>query len=124
MAAWLSDAILDAALQKIEDDTENLYICSAEPSTYAEAQSTYKIGTEASPTFTGPAAGDASGRKLTVDAISDGTVDATDTATHWALTDNSASALLAWGSLDASESVTASNTFSLPAFDIEITDPA
>ena len=124
MAAWLADALLDAALQKLADDAENLYICSAQPSTYAEAQSTYALGVKASPSFTGPAAGDASGRKLTVDAISDGTVSATDTATHWAITDNSATALLAWGTLDAGEAVTDGNTFTLDAFDIEITDPA
>jgi hypothetical protein len=120
----LSDGVLDAALQYIEDGVENLYITSAEATTYAEAQSTYKLGTKESPGITGPGAGDVSGRKTTVDAITDGVVDATDDATHWALTDNSESELLAAGALSSSESVTQGNVFTLTEFDIEIPDPS
>jgi hypothetical protein len=121
---YLHDDILDAALQYIEDNVENLYICSAEPTTFAEANSTYKLGSKATPTITGPANGDTSGRKTTVDAITDGSVTGTGTATHWALTDDSASKLLATGALASSQAVTSGNTFSLTAFDIEIPDPA
>jgi hypothetical protein len=122
--ASLSDTVLDAALNSIGDNCENLYICSAEPTTYAEASSTYKLGTKATPGFTGPAGGDVSGRKITVDAITDGAVSATDTATHWALTDNSLSELQATEELTAPQGVTSGNTFTLNAFDIEIPDPA
>jgi hypothetical protein len=122
--ASLSDNVFDDGLNHIGDNVENLYICSAEPTTFAEASSTYKLGTKASPTFTGPANGDASGRKITCDAISDGTVDADGTASHWALTDNSANELVAAGSLSSSQGVTNGNTFTLTAFDIEIPDPA
>ena len=120
----LSDTVLDAALDSIGNNCENLYITNAEATTYAEAQTTFKLGTKATPAFTGPAAGDASGRKITVDAITDGVVSATDTATHWALCDNSLSELQAAGALASSESVTDGNTFTLTAFDIEIPDPA
>jgi len=116
--------VLDAACSHISTNTENLYITNALATTYLQAQTTYKVGTKASPAFTGPAAGDASGRKITVDAITDGTVDATDTASHWALTDNSESKLLAAGPLDSPLGVTATNTFTLTAFDIEFPDPA
>lgn len=122
--SFLHDDVLDAALDVIDDDTENLYICSAEPSTYAEAQTTYKLGTKATPTISAPANGDASGRKVTISAIADGTVDANGTASHWALTDNSASKLLAAGALSSSQVVTSGNVFTLTAFDIEIPDPS
>jgi len=123
--AYLHDDVFDDGLSGgLDDVIENLYITSAEATTYAEAQTTYKLGTKATPATTGPANGDVSGRKLTIDAITDGTVDSTGTATHWALTDNSESKLLATGALDSSQGVTATNTFTLTAFDIEIPDPA
>jgi hypothetical protein len=121
---FLHDDILDAALAVISGDTENLYITSQEAATYAEAQTTYKLGTKATPGFTGPANGDASGRKTTVNAITDGVVDGTGTASQWALCDNSASKLLCAGPLDSPQGVTATNTFTLEAFDVEFPDPA
>ena len=122
--AFIDDTILDAALDELDGAIENLYITSQEAATYAEAQTTYKLGTKATPTTTGPANGDATGRKLTIDAITDGTVDATGTATHWALCDNSATLLLATGALAAPLAITATNTFTLTAFDVEFPDPA
>jgi len=122
--AYLHDDILDAACTKISTDTENLYITSQEATDFTDASSTHKLGTKASPSFTGPADGDATGRKITVDAITDGTVDTGGSASHWALTDNSTSKLLATGALDSPQTVTATNTFTLTAFDIEFPDPA
>jgi len=122
--AFIDDSILDAALDALDGAIENLYITSQEATTYAGAQTTYKLGTKATPTTTGPANGDATGRKLTIDAITDGTVDATGTATHWALCDNSATLLLATGALAAPLAITATNTFTLTAFDVEFPDPA
>ena len=122
--AYLHDDILDQALNYISTNTENLYITSQEAGTFAEASSTYALGSKASPTFTGPANGDTSGRKVTCDAISDGSVSADGTASHWSLTDDSASKLLATGALSSSQSVTSGNTFTLTAFDIEIPDAA
>ena len=122
MAGWFHDDALDAQLNVVKNNSENLYLCSAQPATFAEANTTYKLGTKATPTFTGPA-DHTSGRKITVDAISGGTVSATNTATHWALTDDSASKLLATQALSAPQSVTSGNTFSLPAFIISVPDP-
>ena len=121
---FIHDDIQDAALSALDAAIENLYITSQEATTYAGAQTTYKLGTKATPSTTGPGDGDASGRKLTIDQITDGTVDGTGNATHWALCDNSESKLLAAGPLDSEQSVTATNTFTLTAFDIEIPDPA
>ena len=122
--AYLHDDTFDAALAVLSGNTENLYLTSQEATTYAEAQTTYKLGTKATPAFTGPANGDASGRKIAIDAITDGSVGATGTATHWALTDNSATKLLATGALASSQGVTSGNTFTLTSFDIEFPDPA
>jgi len=123
MAAYLHDDILDAALNVIDSLTENLYICSAQPTTFAEASSTYKLGTKATPAISVPENGDASGRKVVVSAITDGTVDATGTATWIALTDDSESKLLVAQELSSSQAVTISNTFTLTEFDITIPDP-
>lgn len=123
MAAYIHTDAHDAALNVIKNNTENLYICSAQPTTFAEASSTYKLGTKASPTIGSPEAGDVSGRKIVVSAISDGAVSATGEATWVALTDDSASKLLAAQALNASQQVTASNEFTLTAFDIEWPNP-
>ena len=121
---YLDDELQDNGLADLDTLTENLYICSDPPTTYAEAQTTYKLGTKATPTVSAPTDGDVSGRKVTVSAITDGVVDATGTADYWALCDNSDSRLLAAGDLAAPVSVTISNTFTLTAFDIEFPDPA
>jgi len=123
MAGILSDGAMDALLNYVKNGTENLYICNAQPTTFTEASSTFKLGTKATPTFTGPTAGDATGRKLTIDAITDGSVTVTDTATHYALTDDSNTELLWSQALSAPQDVTNGNTFTLPAIDLENPDP-
>ena len=122
--AYIHDDILDAACSYISSNTENLYINSAEPTTFTEASSTYLLGTKASPSFTGPANGDASGRKITCDAISDGSVSADGTATWFSLCDNSLSKLLVAQQLASSQGVSNGNTFTLTAWDVEFPDPA
>jgi len=118
------DAVYDAALQYIEDNAGAIHICSQEPTTYTEATSTYTLGNKATPTITGPVNGDTNGRKTTVDAITDGSVTGTGTASHWALVKTSATtSILATGALTSSQAVTSGNTFSLTAIDIEIADP-
>lgn len=119
----LDNTVFDAALTVITANTENLYLTSQEATTYAEAATTYKLATKATPGFTGPADGDTSGRKVTVNAISDGTVNTTGNATHWALTDDSESTLVAAGALSGTVALTANSMFNLAAFDIEIKDP-
>ena len=123
--SFLNDTVLDQALQYLEDNGNRVDICSQEPATYTEATSTYTLGNETTITWTGPADGDTSGRKTTVDAITSGTVSGTGTASHWAVSKTPVtSALLAAGSLASSQGVTSGNTFTLTAFDIEIPDAA
>ena len=124
MGKSVHNDVLDAALQYIEDNATELVICSAEPTTYTEAHTTYALGDKAAPTFTGPAEGDVSGRKTTVDAVAGATVDASGTASHVALTNIAGVKLLYVTTISAPQAVVAGNTFNLAAWDIEILDPA
>ena len=116
------DAALDAYLNRLCDNVENLYICSQEPANFLEASSTYALGVKATPTI-GAAANDTSGRKRTVSAISDGSVTASGSASHLATTDNSASELCAAQALAGVVAVTLGQPFTLTAFDFKIPDP-
>jgi hypothetical protein len=124
MADFLHDDVFDNGLNTLTNNTENLYVCSSLPATFAEASSTYKLGTKATPTISAPADRTGGGRKVTVSAITDGAVSATGTGGFYALTDDSASKLLAAGDLSATQGLTSGNTFTLTSFDIGIPDPA
>ncbi len=119
----LSDRVLDNGLTTLDTEATHLYLCTQEPTTYAEASSTYAKGNKnfgAGAAFGSPAAGSPNGRKVTAAAITDGTVTGTGTVTHYGITDNANSRLLAAGALASSQGVTSGNSFSLPAFDIRI----
>lgn len=120
----LADYILDAALAKLDTEATDLYICSQEPTTFAEANTTYDLGVKSSLSIGAPANGTPNGRAVTVASFTDGSVTATGTATHWAIVDTANSRLLATGALAASQAVTSGNTFSLAAFTIRIPDAA
>ena len=122
--ATLGDRVFDNGLSVLSNEANRLDICSQEPTTYTEATSTYTLGNKTSPTISSPADRTGGGREVTVSAISDGSVTATGTATHYAITDTTNSRLLATGSLSSSQSVTSGNTFTLTEFTIGIPDPA
>lgn len=115
--AFIRQAALDAGLNNIRGDITHLYICSAEPESFAEV-ATYALGVKASPSLGAIGAGSPNGRQFQIDAISDGSVTDTGTASHWALTDDTGSALLATGDLTTPQGVTSGNTFTLTAFTI------
>jgi hypothetical protein len=119
----IADYCLDGLVEKVREATR-LFICSQEPVTYAEASSTYKLGTKTTPTMGAASDRTGGGRKTTVASFTDGAIEATATATHWALCDAANSRLLATGSLSASQAVTNGNTFSLAAFDVGVPDAA
>jgi len=120
----VADRCLDAALQVLTSEVNRLDICSSEPTTYTQATSTYTLGNKTSPTVGSPADAIPNGRKVTVSAITNGTVTGTGTAGYWALVDTSNSRLLAAGALSATQAVTSGNTFTLTAFDVRIPDAA
>lgn len=122
MADYLDDNILDSGLNYLDTNGTRLDICSAQPATYAEATSTYTLGNKTSIAISAPA-DHTSGRKVTISAISDGTVTGSDTATHFAIT-NGSDTLLVAADLSAPQGVTSGNTFTLTEFIVYIPDPA
>jgi hypothetical protein len=122
MVATIADAVFDAALQYIVTNCDGLYITSQQATTYTGASSTYALGHKTPPSIGAPA-DDTSGRKVTVAAITDGTVTGSGTASHYALTYSTGTALLVAQALSAPQGVTSGNTFTLAAFKIAIPDP-
>ena len=124
--ALLTDAVLDAALQHIIDNCDRMFLCSAEPTTFAEANATYRLGVKTGPVFIGPANGDIDGRKISVDTFLDGVWEVSGDATHYALADSVNSVLLAVASLStAPETGVAPDTWSVSTpIDIVLRDPA
>lgn len=122
--ATLNDRVFDNGLTVLDTEANRIDVTSQEATTYTEATSTYTLGNSTSLSIGAPADRSGGGRKVAVAAITDGSISATGTATHYAIVDTSNSRLLATGSLTASQSVTSGNTFTLATFDIGIPDPA
>ena len=117
---YINDTAFDAALDVIRNNADRLDICyTQEPTTATEARTTYSCGNK-SLTIGAPEAGDTSGRKVVVPAITDGSVTASQTAAYWAV--SNATVLHAAGALSSSQAVTSGNQFTLPAFDITFPD--
>lgn len=129
MTKTVDDVVLDAALNQIRTSADKLVVCIGAPANYTEANTNSPTGkrcgqrTITSANFTGPANGDVNGRKLTINQQTGITVDVSGTADHVALVDDTASVLLAVTALAASQAVTAGNTMTVNAFDLEIADP-
>jgi hypothetical protein len=125
--AFLNDNTLDNGLAALKAAATDIYICSQEPATFTQATSTYALGTKnlgAGNVYSAAiAAGSPSGRKLTSVAIvagAPGSVTATGTATHSAVTSSGSSRLEVAQSLSASQAVTSGNTFTLTAQDVRL----
>jgi hypothetical protein len=124
MAKAAPDIIMDGALDVIATATKQV-ACSAQPTTYAEANATYALADIVidSADFT-KANGDTSGRKVTIGAQSGVLIDTSGTATHVALV-RTADSTLVYVTTCTSQALTAngSNTVNFPAWDVEIADP-
>ena len=125
MAKAIPDAILDKTLDEIATATKQV-LCSAQPTTYTEANATYALADIVidGADFT-KANGDTSGRKVTIAAQSGVLIDTSGTGTHIALI-RTADSTLIYVTTCTSQAVTAngSNTVNMPAWDIELADPA
>lgn len=122
--ATLGDRVFDNGLTVLDTEANKILVTSQEATTFTNANSTYALGNSTSLSINAPADRTGGGRKVTVAAISDGSITATGTATHYAIVDTANSRLLATAALTASQSVTNGNTFTLATFDIGIPDPA
>ncbi len=123
MARSVNNAVLDAALNHLKNNGTRIDICATEPTTYAAATSTNSLGnvTIDSTDFTGPADGDVSGRKITVNAQTGISITTSGTADHLAVT-NGVDTLL-YVTTITSQAVTSGNTADTSAWDVEIADP-
>lgn len=122
--AFINTNTLDNGLSALKAAADRIYICSAEPTTFTEATSTFALGSKnfgAGAVF--PAAianGSPSGRKLTTAVITDGAVSANGTASHWASVTFGSSRLETAQSLTATQVVTSGNNFTLTAADVRL----
>ncbi len=118
--AFINDEVFDQGLDYADTNGTRIDICSQEPTTYAEATTTYTLGNDT--VNTGATQNGATdGRRVIVPAITAGSVTGTGTASHWALT-NGSNTLIATGALSSSTGVTSGRTFTLDAISITIRD--
>jgi len=122
--ATLNNRVFDSGLSVLDTEANKIVVTSQEATTYTEANATYALGNSTSLSIGAPADRSGGGREVTVAAITDGSITATGTATHYAIVDTVNSRLLATSTLSASQSVTSGNTFTLASFTIGIPDPA
>ena len=123
MAKFAPDIVLDAPADVI-DTADKQIACSAQPTTYTEANATFALADAAMTPNTDytKANGDTSGRKVTMAAKPGANVDTSGTATHVALVRTSDSTLI-YVTTCTSQALTSGNTVNFPAWDIETADP-
>lgn len=122
MGKSIQDAIYDAALAAVPGD--QISVCSAEPTTYTEAVTTFKLAISTSV----PGGdfvisnGDTSGRKTQIAAQSGVTIDSSGTGNHVAVT-NSTGSVLKIVTTATPQSLTAGGTVDIGTFKLEFPDP-
>jgi hypothetical protein len=121
MAKAMNDAGADAALN-YWTDADKMVVCSAQPTNYTEANTTYALA-DVVPTFDALANGDTSGRKRRVQAKTGVAVDATGTGTHIALI-KTGDSTLRYVTTCPSQGVSSGGTCDIGLWDIEVADPA
>jgi hypothetical protein len=122
MAKWQADIILDTALDYVKNNVTQMAVCSAQPATYAEATSTYKLALKTgltSGSFTGPADATPDGRKITVNQQAGIAVDSSGDATHIALCSGS---VLLYVTTCTQQTLTSGNTVTIPAWSATLRD--
>lgn len=119
MAKFIPDAILDAMLASFVGD--NVHVCSAQPTNYTQAATTYKLATKAITSGNYALAdGSVSGRKNTLTPPTAASIANSGTATHVAVT--SSTTLIAVTTC-TSQALTALGTVDIGAFALELADP-
>lgn len=123
MAKSVHNDVLDGALNIIKNNCTRITLCSAEPTTYTEAITTYML---VQVTVTGTdftvGDGDVSGRKAAVTAQTGITPTNAGTANHVALVDVSGTKLLAVTTM-TSKVLATDDLVDIATFDLEIADP-
>jgi len=115
MAKSAHSDVLDGLGGIVKTNCNLMIACSAQPTTRAEAVTTYALADVAMATGDFTAAADGGGRKLTVSAKSGVPVDTTGAAVYIAFVDSSR---LLYVDTCASQQLTQGNTVNFPAVDI------
>jgi hypothetical protein len=122
---FVNDRVLDNGLSVLDTEATHVYVCDAEPTTYAGATGAANGSTQhglgnknfgAGAVFGSPAAGTPNGRKVTSAPVTDGSVTTSGTGSHFAVVDSANSRLLLAGPLSASQALVSGNLFTLTAF--------
>ena len=129
MGKLVPDTQLDAMLAVLFATADRVDVCADTPTTYGNATTggTYSLGNVTVTAGVGngdwtAAAGDTSGRKVTMTQQTGVPVTNSGTATHIAWTDGSAT--LFGVTTCTSQAVTSGNTMTINAFDVELQDAA
>lgn len=128
MAAHVENYVLDNGLSAgLKTIASHIYICAAEPTTYATATTTgaQALGSKNFGAGSVVPAAIAAGvptnsRKVTTAGFTDGVVAQSGTANWWAIVDVTNTRLLAVGQLSSALVVATGSPFALPAFDITL----
>lgn len=120
MGKVIPDSNIDLMLANVEGT--NIHVCSAEPTTFTEATSTFNLASDTVGSYV-KANGDTSGRKNTQAGTTGTSISSTGTANHVAITTTTGS-VLELVTTCASQALTSGGTVDIGAFDHEIPDPA
>ena len=129
MAKSVHNDVLDAMLDYIVDEGDQLCICDTEPTTKTEADTTYMLAKSSvnDVSATAPEDGDVSGRKVTIpENFAEGgalTITNTGSAQHVAIIDSVGGVLL-YVTTCTPQALTATGSVTVPAWDIEVYDPS
>jgi hypothetical protein len=116
---YVNDLIRTNGLQYLVTNGDRLHVCSAEPTTYAEATSTYDLGHWSSIGITGPTSDGAGGEYAEVPTNTNSGMGSADgTALFFAIVDTAGSALLVVNALSDPATIVSGSPFSSPSFRI------
>lgn len=123
MPKTAADAFYDGAFDILVNNVDRMFICSSEPTTYTEAATTYNLATVnlTSGDFT-KAAGDVSGRKVTIAQQTGETVASNGTA-GWVALGKTTGSVLYYRTTCTSQVLTAGNGLTVNAWKVEINAP-
>jgi len=119
----LGNQVFDNGLNHITNNTEKLYLLSADPGLTWANIATYALASKSGPLVASPTDRTAGGREVIISAVTDGLVTGTGNADFYALTDDSESNILVSGTLTSTLSVTTGGVFATEAFAVGIPDP-
>lgn len=124
MAKSCHTDVIDGALNIVKNNANKLTVCTAQPLTFADANTNYKLAevTMAATDYT-LAAGVTSGRRATVASKTNFPIATSGTATHVALVDTVGSRLL-YVTTCSSTALAAGGNVTTNAWDIEIAFPS